>query len=131
VRRIISEKKLNYREVARRSGDAISHSTVGDIINKPAKDVQIDTLRALAKGLGVAEGEVIGRATGKGVPTNEAEFQESSLYFLYQQRLTADQETKNLIDQTIEMLLDRIDKTRSSHPTSVSEEEKEPLPGRQ
>jgi transcriptional regulator with XRE-family HTH domain len=65
VRRIISEKGLNYREVSRRTGGAISHATVGDIVNGVSKDVRTATLRSLAKGLGVSEDEVFAVARGK------------------------------------------------------------------
>lgn len=64
VRRVINEKGLNYREVARLSG-AISHATVGDIVNGIPRNYGTDTLRALAKGLGVPEDELFAAARGK------------------------------------------------------------------
>ena len=65
VRRVIAEKELNYREVARRSGGLISHSTVYDIINERNKNVSTKTLQGLAKGLGVSEDELFAVARGK------------------------------------------------------------------
>jgi len=65
VRRIISEKGLNYREVARRSGDTISHSIVFDIVSGRSKDVKTSTLIGLAKGLGVTEDELFAVARGE------------------------------------------------------------------
>jgi transcriptional regulator with XRE-family HTH domain len=65
VRRVISEKGLNYREVSRRSGGVISHATVGDIVNGVSKDVRTATLSALARGLGVSEDEIFAIARGK------------------------------------------------------------------
>lgn len=65
VRRVINEKGLNYREVARRSGGAISHATVGYIVNNGSVDVRRETLQALAVGLGVSEDELYAVARGK------------------------------------------------------------------
>jgi transcriptional regulator with XRE-family HTH domain len=62
TRRIIREKELNYRKVAdaaKAAGYEISHSTVGNIVNKSTEDVGVETLRALAHGLGVPEDELI------------------------------------------------------------------------
>lgn len=67
IRRVISEKNLNYREVARRSGGAITHSAVHDIINGRSKDYKVSTLKGLAKGLEVSEEEIFAVARGKSV----------------------------------------------------------------
>ena len=65
VRRLISEKRLNYREVARRSRGLISYGTVYDIINGRNMNPSLLALRGLAKGLGVTEEELFASATGK------------------------------------------------------------------
>lgn len=65
VRRIIAEKRLNYREVARRSRGLISHSTVGDVLNGRNLNPSIDALRGFAYGLGVTEEEIFAIARGK------------------------------------------------------------------
>ncbi len=65
VRRLISEKDLNYRQVARRSRGLISHSTVYDVINGRNTNPSLAALRGLAKGLGVTEEEMFASATGK------------------------------------------------------------------
>ena len=65
MRRIIAEKGLNYREVARRSRGLISHSTVGDILNDRNLNPSIEALQGLARGLGVTEEEVFAVARGK------------------------------------------------------------------
>lgn len=65
VSKVLKNKKLNYREVSRRAGGAISHSAVGDIINGRVKDVRVETLQALAKGLGLPEEELLAVAFGK------------------------------------------------------------------
>ena len=65
VRRLISEKDLNYRQVARRSRGLISHGTVYDIINGRNVNPSLSSLRGLAKGLGVTEEELFASAIGK------------------------------------------------------------------
>lgn len=83
VRRIIHEKGLNYREVARRSGGAVSHGAVGHIVNGVSTDVRKDTLRALARGLQVPEDEIFAAARGKieADPSTEHEKQELINYY--------------------------------------------------
>lgn len=65
VRRIAYEKRLSYREIAKRTGQRISHGTVSDIINRRSKDIKAETLKALALGLGVPEEEIFAIARGK------------------------------------------------------------------
>jgi transcriptional regulator with XRE-family HTH domain len=65
VRRLINEKKLNYREVARRSRGLITYGTVYDVINGRNTNPSLAALRGLAKGLGVTEEELFASATGK------------------------------------------------------------------
>jgi len=65
VRNALAAKNLNYREVARRSGGLISHATVGDVVNNPGRRFSLETLRALAKGLGVPEDELLVVAAGR------------------------------------------------------------------
>lgn len=82
VRRVIHEKGLNYREVARRSGGAISHGAVGHIVNGVSTDVRKDTLQALAKGLGVPEDELFAVARGKDI--REPSFEHQRLIEMYE-----------------------------------------------
>ena len=70
VRRLISEKRLNYREVARRSRGLISYGTVYDIINGRNMNPSLAALRGLAKGLGVSEEELFAAAMGKSLEKN-------------------------------------------------------------
>jgi transcriptional regulator with XRE-family HTH domain len=65
VRRLISEKDLNYRQVARHSRGLISHGTVYDIISGRNLNPSLSSLRGLAKGLGVTEEELFACAAGK------------------------------------------------------------------
>ncbi len=65
VRTVIAQKGLNYREVALRSGGLITHSTVYDIINHRSSNPKTQTIKGLAKGLGVTEEELSAVARGK------------------------------------------------------------------
>ena len=55
VSRVMAEKHLSTYEVARRSGGEISQSTVNKILNRDIRSHSVETLSALAKGLGVPE----------------------------------------------------------------------------
>jgi transcriptional regulator with XRE-family HTH domain len=82
VRAVMNEKGLNYRQVAERSGDLISHTTVFDVVNLRSKDVKAKTLRGLAKGLGVSEEEVFAVVRGK-TTSGDLAFDELRLLELY------------------------------------------------
>lgn len=82
VRRVANEKNLSHREIARRSGDLISHVTVGDIINNNRGDIKVETIRGLAKGLGVSEEEIFAVVRGK-TTSGELTFDELRMLELY------------------------------------------------
>jgi transcriptional regulator with XRE-family HTH domain len=65
VRRIRHEKRLSLRDVSLRSGGRIGNSHISRIENGEASGVSVEKLRALAKGLGVAEEELFNVARGK------------------------------------------------------------------
>jgi transcriptional regulator with XRE-family HTH domain len=65
LRRVISEKGLKYRQVAERSGGRISHAAISDIISGKTKEVKVETLKALSKGLDIPEEEIFAVARGK------------------------------------------------------------------
>ena len=82
VRRVACEKRLSYREIAKRTGQRISHGTVSDIINRRSKDIKAETLKALAIGLGVTEEEIFAIARGKAT-SGELTFDELRMLELY------------------------------------------------
>lgn len=82
VRRVAYEKRLSYREIAKRTGQRISHGTVSDIINRRSKDIKAETLKALAAGLGVTEEEIFAIARGKST-SGELAFDELRMLELY------------------------------------------------
>jgi transcriptional regulator with XRE-family HTH domain len=65
VRRTRKEKRLSLNDVVRQSGNGIANSHVSRIENGEATNVSVQKLRALAKGLDVAEEEVFAIARGK------------------------------------------------------------------
>lgn len=65
VQEQMSAQNISTHEVAKRSGNAISHGTVWNIANQQVKDVKPSTLTALAKGLRVSEDDILGAVGGK------------------------------------------------------------------
>src|SRR6476660_2359048 len=82
VTRILSEKSLSFRDVAEKSGGAISHSTVADIANGQRVESKKGTLTALAKGLDEPS-DVVFRVA-RGLPAEEV-----GLFEIYAERFDA------------------------------------------
>ena len=72
VRQRMAELGLSTYEVARRSGNRISNSTVWNIVNDRVAEVKATTLRALARALAVPEEEIFSTAHGKGLSESTA-----------------------------------------------------------
>ena len=64
VERVMKEKHLSRRDVKLRSGGKITDSYVSGIISGSAKNLSVDKLKALARGLRVREIELIRVAFG-------------------------------------------------------------------
>jgi len=64
VERVMKEKHLSRRDVKLRSGGKITDSYVSGIISGSAKNLSVDKLKALARGLRVREMELIRVAFG-------------------------------------------------------------------
>ena len=64
VDRVMKEKHLSRREVKLRSGGEITDSYVSGIISASAKNLSVEKLKALARGLRVREMELIRVAFG-------------------------------------------------------------------
>jgi transcriptional regulator with XRE-family HTH domain len=71
VRRIIYEKKLTIREVARRSDGRITQGYVGGIVQGLHTNLSVEKLKALATGLHVDEAEIFNVARGLSVAEAE------------------------------------------------------------
>src|SRR5215469_7707748 len=64
VKRVMSEKRLTLREVARLSGSRITQGYVGGIVQGLHTNPSVEKLKALAAGLGVDENEAFRVARG-------------------------------------------------------------------
>jgi transcriptional regulator with XRE-family HTH domain len=64
VRGILSQKRLSFRDVQRRSGGRITQGYVGAIVNGRYANPSVEKLKALAAGLGESEEEVFRVARG-------------------------------------------------------------------
>jgi len=76
VDRVMKEKHLSRRDVKLRSGGEITDSYVSGIISGSSKNLSVDKLKALARGLRVREIELIRVAFGlsdEGVPQQVAD----------------------------------------------------------
>jgi transcriptional regulator with XRE-family HTH domain len=82
VRRILKEKKLLLSEVNQRSGGLISESYISSITKGKVGDLTVGKLLALARGLGVAEEEIIAVASGA-MSKDDYRFQESEFAMLF------------------------------------------------
>jgi transcriptional regulator with XRE-family HTH domain len=61
---VLKEKRLSLRDVQVISGWKITDAYVGSIINGRAKNLSVEKLQALARGLGVNEDEIFRVARG-------------------------------------------------------------------
>lgn len=75
VAEIMREKNLSSYDVARLSAGGISQSTVNKIINNDVRSHGLDTLAALAKGLGIPEDQIfrVARGLPAEMPTDRRE----------------------------------------------------------
>lgn len=64
VKRVLREKGLTLSDVERRAGGTISDSYVAGITNGNVRNLTLDKLKALARGLGVTEDKIIAVASG-------------------------------------------------------------------
>jgi len=71
VRRVIRQKQLKLRDVERRAGGEITNGYISGIINGRIKNVSLEKLKALAKGLEVDVYELFSAAMGEARPLTE------------------------------------------------------------
>jgi transcriptional regulator with XRE-family HTH domain len=71
VRRVMRQKQLKLRDVERRAGGEITNGYISGIINGRIKNVSLDKLKALAKGLEVDVYELFSAAMGDAPPLTE------------------------------------------------------------
>lgn len=95
VRRIRQEKGLSTLDVERNSGNQITDGYVSQIENDYVKNVSLQKLKALAKGLGVPEDELLTVARGKS-PSEDPEYRNWKYAALFDdaKKLTPEQMVK-------------------------------------
>jgi transcriptional regulator with XRE-family HTH domain len=110
VCRILAEKALSVTDVELRAGGKISYSLIAAIAAGDCENLRFETLRALAKGLGVAHERLFGVAIGQELE----EFQEADFVALADKYLALANEDQAelesllaLLDREIERLLVR------------------------
>jgi transcriptional regulator with XRE-family HTH domain len=115
VRRVIRDKDLSYRKVADASGGKISPTTISDVINGQIGDIKTQTLKALAKGLGVPEDEIFAVARGKSLDASEAIDAEMALFASRVKKLTPQQKRDfHVAWRMANELLDRLEREQES-----------------
>lgn len=103
LREKIFQKGISYRDLARRSGDQISPSTVTDLLKGKNANPTVAILQALAKGLGVPEDEVFAAARGVKPPEDWSESRFFDLYEAYDN--LAEERHKRRVLEDLEDLL--------------------------
>ena len=75
VRHVRTEKKLSLKDIEKRSGGNISSGYINQIENGSAAtdSISLEKLRALSKGLGVPEGDII--RVARGLPPETSRFE--------------------------------------------------------
>lgn len=118
VRRVIREKGLTYRQVAdkaKRGGHKLSHSTVGEIIKNPQTSFRLETLQALAYGLGVAEDEIINRARGIQQPS-PSEYHRRLVEQIYDELETASSDKEKYLTDLLTAMLGKTEAHSNHRP---------------
>ena len=109
VRRILKEKDLTLSDVERRAGGNISDSYVAGITAGTIRNLTIDKLKALARGLGVAESQIL--AVASGIPLQENwDLYESGFAGLFHKYKELSEEDKKEVDAILEMVYREIER---------------------
>ena len=108
VRRVLREKQLTLSDVERRAEGHISDSYVGSISTGSIKNLTVGKLKALARGLGVAETQVFA-ACGVSLPDLE-EFVDSEFAYLFYKYRELSEEEKQLLSALLAILDREIDR---------------------
>jgi transcriptional regulator with XRE-family HTH domain len=106
VRRIRTEKKLSLTDVERLSRKQITNGYVSRIENGFVPKVSLPKLRALARGLGVDEKELIAIAGGD-APESEDDFLKAAFDDAYRAYQNATGEEKKFIKEVLDMITER------------------------
>lgn len=125
IKRIMRERDYNYRAIERNAQEAgykISHATVGNIVNSRYADVGTETLRALAHGLKVPEGELMSTALHEksGGKARRSAFEKSKFETMYSEYLQLSPKDKRELDVILNMVDAEIKRRRLHNPPAES-----------
>jgi hypothetical protein len=108
VRETMKDKGLDPPTVSKRSGETISPAYVRQIVNRVQRNVSVDMLIGLARGLSVPVKEVM-RAAAGGWPEDDSEFLTGKLYLIHKKLANASDETKHSVDFLVDATLRELD----------------------
>ena len=107
VARMLKQKRLSRRDVQMMSGWKITDAYVGSIIKGRARNLSVEKLQALARGLGVDEDEIfrVARSAGDSGPVdNRAGDPWRAVMFLrLMERVVSDPDVKEILDVVVEL----------------------------
>ena len=110
VRRLAVKKRLTHVKIAKmaqKKGHDLAASTVNAIIQGTVKSSRVDTLQAIAAGLGEPEEDIISLA--RGIPTTESpDFKESQFAALFKDYQALDEAARAQIEPFIKLLAEQI-----------------------
>jgi len=109
-------------KVAERSGGLIAQSYFFKIENGLVKNVSIEKLRAIARGLGVSEEEVLGAARGK--PLDEAQAFDSEVRVLFKGFEELPDSDKRELLASVRMLGSEVQRRRLKPPVDQGKRKK-------
>jgi transcriptional regulator with XRE-family HTH domain len=109
VRRVLYEEGLTLSDVECRSEGEISDSYVSAIASGKIKNVTLEKLKALARGLGVTEAHLLSVACGISFPYG-ADLLESELALLFSKYKELPEQDRNELTTILEMLNDEIER---------------------
>ena len=108
VRRILSQKRLSFRDVQRQSGGRITQGYVGAIVNGRYVNPSVEKLKALAAGLGESEEEVF--RVARGLPLGSARLREgddailtSVVLLNLMQKIVSDPDLTTLVQELVDL----------------------------
>jgi transcriptional regulator with XRE-family HTH domain len=107
VARVLKEKRLSRRDVQVMSGWRITDAYVGSIIKGRARNLSVEKLQALARGLGVDEDEIFrvarGAAGSDPVDNRAGDPWHSVMFLRLMERVVSDPDVKEILDVLVEL----------------------------
>lgn len=109
VRRVLKEKELTLSAVERQAGGDISDSYVASITTGNVRNLSLEKLKALARGLGVTEREIFAVACGVPLPIEE-DFQKTDFAELFYKYKRLSEEDKKQMQPILAMVNDEMER---------------------